>query len=110
MVGLSFYLNGGMVVNAVLKKPHPNFHWSLFVYAAALLHLHRLGLVSPSTPSIMEGEIGMFEFSLAVPQIFIFTIMTHTVCNFFSILPELAKYNKPKEVKPAAALSAFSLD
>ena len=33
-VALSFFINGGMVVHAVLKKPHTNFHKSLVVYAA----------------------------------------------------------------------------
>merc|ERR1712216_431349 len=40
MVGLSTLINGGMVQECVLKRPHPNFHWTVVVYTLAILVLH----------------------------------------------------------------------
>jgi len=112
--GISFFLNGGMVVNAVLHKvdrgkykPHSNSHPSLIFYAVSVVGLHTLQSTVPAASE--KGATGLNNLCLVATSTFILVLVSHTVYNFVSILDDLSAFNK-KTVVVEKGPPAFKLD
>jgi len=88
MIGISFFINGGMVVNAVLKRPHSNFHFSIVIWL--LLHL---GVHMYQVTSDPDGSGLVDQYAWILPYACTLSFFVHTIVNFCNIMSELEAYN-----------------
>lgn len=111
MIGMSFFLNGGMVVHAVLKRPHSNSHPSLGVWSVLFVALYAYQ---------MSGGLGLDVVAAVSPYLCCLLMSIHALHDFFCVLKELKSYNKIrtpfkcasfediKEVKPEVTKSSLN--
>jgi len=86
VVSLSGFINGGMVVNAVLKRPHPNFHPSVAVWLALMIVAH----VYQTHRRSADGDGLLNQLVASLPYLCSAHFAGQMMMDFYRVTVELA--------------------